>query len=533
MKKRINIIFISFCIMIGALIARLGILSTSSILSEASNKQSSYRLNISETRANIYDKNYYQMVNEDSEYKISFLPTPENIDNILDELNLSNRGIIINNMRKQLPVILTTNQSYFYNQDIKLFETIKRYGKNQLASHIIGYIDGEKKGISGIEKSYDTFLNEYKKITEIAYYKNGIGKTIKGAEPKIVEDKELTEGVVLTLDKSIQKIVEKIGNKYIKKGAIVMMDPYTGKIIASASFPSYDPNDIKKSINDEENSPMINRVLNSYSVGSTFKIAISAAALESGISEDFTVNCKGYIYIKDQKFKCHNLNGHGIVNMERALSESCNPYFIEIANKINPKKILTLSKALGFSKQTELTPNIISSKGVLPSEKDLINTAEMANFSFGQGKLLATPIQISQMLSSIINEGKTPIPRLIEGLTLDGKTLFKKEEPKSKMVAMNKETANKIKNILIKSISERKNQYAKPKLTNAGGKTSTAQTGVFIDDKEILQTWFSGFFPAENPRYVCTILVENGETGNISSGPIFSEIADEVIILEK
>lgn len=533
MGKRTVVVFISFCVLFSFLVTRLGILVKSDYLINASEIQTSKIIKVAEVRANIYDKNLDKLVNEETGYKATFLPTPQNVDSILEELNLSNRGLILDNMKTQSPVIVGVDKSSFYSNDIEIFEIPKRYSDQQLASHIVGYTNGENQGVSGIEKSFNNFLLENKSNMEISYYRNGLGKSIQGAKPNRNKYESPKAGVVLTIDKSIQKIVEKIGNKYIKKGAITILDPYTGQIISCASFPSYNQNEIEKSISDEANAPMINRALSNYSVGSTFKIVIVAAALESGIDKNYTFNCTGAIDVKGQRFRCHEEKGHGVLNMESALVESCNPYFIDISNKINSQKIISVANKLGFEKQYTLSEGLTTSKGFLPTAKDLINPAEVANLSFGQGKVLANSIQIAQMVSSIINQGKTPAPSLIKGFSMDSKTLYKTEQSLPHMISMSKETANSIKKMLVDSVMKKYNQQAKPKLISAGGKTSTAQTGVVVDDEELLQTWFAGFFPAENPKYVAVILAEDGETGNATAGPIFSEIADEIFILEK
>ena len=187
-----------------------------------------------------------------------------------------------------------------------------------------------------------------------------------------------------------------------------------------------------------------------------------------------------------------------------------------------------MAKDLSFSKTMELAPGFSPQSGYLPTIKELFNPADVANFSFGQGLLMATPIQLTQMMCSIVNGGKTPSPKLVEGLSQDGKTLFNSSQSSAAIDAMKPETAAQIKSFLVYSVMNKANQYAKPAKTTAGGKTATAQTGNYIGEEEINQGWFCGFFPAENPKYVVTVLCENAESGNISASPVFREIADRV-----
>lgn len=528
--KRSIIIFISICVGFGLLTTRIAYLTNSKELMEVSKNQSTHTLTISNIRANIYDKNFVNFVNEEKEYKATFMPTIENLDYILEEVDLKYRGQILKNSQKSTPMIITTDENQVQTEDISVFESFKRYSSNQLAEHIIGYIDGSKNGVSGIEKSYNQFLNEHKKTSTISYYKNGVGKGIKDVLPlKDIKDPP-TEGVVLTLDANMQKIVERIGSKYIKKGAIVMMDPYTGKILASASFPSYDNNNLEASLNDTENSPMINRAIKQYHVGSVYKLVVVAAALENNISENTVFNCTGSVNVNGQIFKCHYEQGHGYLDMKKAIAESCNPYFIELINKLNIKKLINMTKQFGFDRSYILADGIITDSGTIPSMDDLKNKAEVANLSFGQGKLTATPLQVSLLISSIVNKGKTPIPSLINGLTLDKKTLFRQEQLQPPMLSMSEGTSEKIKKMMIDTVMEGIHQKAKPLSTTAGGKTSTAETGIEKEGRYIYQTWFTGFFPANNPEYVLTIFNQDGESGNESSSPVFREIVDEIFL---
>jgi penicillin-binding protein 2 len=511
MSKRLIFLFCTFCIISSFLYLRIASISLSSELKDVSSNQNSFSLDISVNRANIYDYKMNSLVNI----------TPRTFAAVLN-----------NNLDSKPYVIDATNNEKIPNS--KIFKVFDRYNDNQLAPHVIGYLDNlQKNGVTGIEANYNEFLEEYKAVTKISYFTNGQGKIMNNYPPVIKTPKVPAAGVVLTLDKKIQDICEQAGKDAINKGAIVVMEPNSGKLRAIASFPKFSPNNLTASVNDKENSPMINRALLPFNVGSTFKIVTVAAALEKKISPDFTHDCTGKIQIGDKVFKCHNLKGHGVLNMEQAIVESCNPYLVSLGQAVGSDRLVQMAKDMGFSKGYKLTDNIVTQKGTLPSASQIKNAGDLANLSFGQGELMATPVQIAQMISCVVNDGKTPTPSLIEGLTTDKKVLFDRLKETEKTFALNSENAKKIKNFLISAVCTADDVKSNPKLVSSGGKTATAQTGQFVGKKEIVNAWFAGFFPADTPKYVVVVLVENGKSGNSSAGPIFAKIADEITKYEK
>ena len=379
-----------------------------------------------------------------------------------------------------------------------------RYNDNQLAVHTIGYLS-DNKGVSGLEKEYDEFLRAY-----------------------TLDNNKIKEGIVTTLDMDIQQIAETITDKYIKSGAVVIMDVKNGDILTSISRPNYSPLNIYEAINDTENSPLINRVNQSYSLGSIFKLIISATAIDSGVDINTEFDCSGSINVLGQNIKCHKTIGHGTVNMIDAMNDSCNTYFINLGSNSSSAKLNWIASSLSFGRIIKYAGNITAKSGYLQTANDLENPIEKANFCFGQGKLMATPIQVCMMTCAFANGGVMPEARLIKGTTLDKSTL--ENEPEIIYTnSINKETADTVKELMISVVEYEGNKFAKPKYVTAGGKTATAQTGQYNEDNtEKLNCWFTGFFPAENPRYAVTILSENGKSALGESGACFAEICDEI-----
>ena len=214
--------------------------------------------------------------------------------------------------------------------------------------------------------------------------------------------------------------------------------------------------------------------------------------------------------------------------MKSAIIDSCNTYFINLVQHIDTERLWNMSSILGFGRETILAKNIISSSGNLPSINELNILAEKSNFSFGQGKLLATPIQITTFTSAIANGGDLPIAKLIRGTTTDGETVDEEDEIVYTK-ALSTDIAFEMQDYMIAAINENENSNARPNNTFAAGKTSTAQTGRYDEDgKDICHAWITGFFPVANPKYAVTVLVEDGGFGNDEAAPIFKKIADSI-----
>ena len=185
-----------------------------------------------------------------------------------------------------------------------------------------------------------------------------------------------------------------------------------------------------------------------------------------------------------------------------------------------------MAKAIGFGRETQLAPGIVSQEGTLPTESDLNNLHELANFSFGQGKLTATPIQVASMVSAVANGGMAVTPKLVLGSTQDGKTIEEKEQPAPVRI-FSEQTASILRQDMIGVVEEGSATMAKPQQGGAGGKTASAQTGMYDENgEEIVHAWFAGFFPAQNPKYAAVILIEGGEYGGMVASPLFKEIVD-------
>lgn len=532
MEKRLVVTFSFFTVLSFLLFFRVGALSSSETLSQVAQTQSTYSLTVETTRGQIYDSRFIPMVNQEKSYVASCLPMPENMDLLLRSGALepfSTKVTLSELIKEGRPFLAKCSRASLDIPGVTVFAVDERYAEETMASHILGYLNSEGKGVTGIEKAYNDYLTRNSSESVISYKVDATGAPLLGVSPSVSLAPVQTQGVVLTLDSRIQKIVEEVGSRMLERGSVVVMEPSTGKIRACASFPTYSVENLAEAVQDQEASPLLNRFFCTYNVGSTFKIATAAAALTQGISPATELFCGGKVNVLSQTFKCHDLNGHGLIDLRKAMEVSCNPYFIQLGGELDRAEFVSMASALSFGKQSVFADGFAPAKGYLPTTEELFNPAALGNFSFGQGTLMATPIQIAQMVSAVVNEGKTPGASLVEGLTTDGKIVDQREAPMASTQAMSPYVAKQIQSYLISSVMEVENQHAKPQYVTAGGKTGTAQTGQYGDDgEELLQGWFAGFFPAEEPQYVVVVLSENCRTGNQDASPVFREIADQL-----
>jgi penicillin-binding protein 2 len=214
--------------------------------------------------------------------------------------------------------------------------------------------------------------------------------------------------------------------------------------------------------------------------------------------------------------------------MQRALNVSCNAYFITLAQELGAEYLPEFVRGMGLGGGVSLAPGMTAQAGNLPTAQELQNPAELANFGFGQGVALASPLQIAAAVAEIANGGTEITPELVLGVTEDGETLRDIREPYALNRVMSERTAEIVRKLMVNVVAEGSGRTAAPKEGGAGGKTSSAQTGKYKDGEEIVHAWFAGFYPAEKPRYSIAVFIEGGGSGEQAAAPVFKEIADGI-----
>lgn len=383
-----------------------------------------------------------------------------------------------------------------------------------------GYTLNDNIGKNGVEKQYDIILKG----------KNGLKyKTVDVQGRKL--DKENLEkdvppvagkNLMLTIDRNIQTLAEKaLGNR---KGSVTVLKPSTGEILAMVSYPWYEPNEFydnsKNAFGEillDDNKPLLNRALQGYAPASTFKIIMSTAALEEQVPTDLTVDCTGRVFYGDRYFGCWNPAGHGVVDLQAALENSCNIFYYTLGRDyLGIDKINTYARAFGFGEKTGIDlPNEASGQVPTPEwVKKKYDTwwtnGDTMNVSIGQGQTLATPIQIANELAFILNEGVVYKPHVVKEIIdpLTGKTL----ETISREVLLKStykpETFVEIKKYMRGVITDGTAKNAiSTRAVEIAAKTGTGEVGL----KDRFHDWFVSYGPydaAPEDQVVMVVMIE-------------------------
>ena len=492
-----------------------------------------YTVEIGRIRGGILDCNGQKLVSADYENIAVAKPTYKALDELRRVVDSQTCADLEARMHKGNAVTVNIGKLEIQQNSDAIM--LKRYARNTLpqpACHLIGYLDGEGRGVSGIEKSFDSLLYTGKSLSA-SFSADVYGRILSGTRIEISNSTLKTASVTLTLDSAIQQAVENaLDISSVTCGGAVVTDIRTGAIRAMVSRPVFDSQKLAEYL-DDENAPLLNRTLSAYAVGSVFKVAVTAAALENG-TDDFYYTCNGSCEVDGITFSCNNKTAHGELDMTKALECSCNTFFIELARRTGAEKITETASLLGFGQEITLADGIVSRSGILPSTQSLSSSGALANFSFGQGEFTATALQLANMMSAVAGEGSYIQPYLIEKVTDADGEIISQHGKAYPINAVSKETAVRLTKMLMSVVENGNAQKARLKNEiSSAGKTATAQTGTFRNGKEIYNTWFAGFFPADNPRYTVVVFKEGGESGATDCAPIFKRIADKINDLEK
>lgn len=528
MQKRITVLFFVFSLVFGILFVKIATITESDIAETAAAKNSISTI-VTNTRGYIYDRNFLPLVNCDEKLMTAIKPSNEVLQAIPSAVSEDKIEDVFNTVSSG-KIAVCDGTSPLSEKNIKTVSAVIRYGENSLAPHITGYIDIDQKGVSGIEKYYDSVLSSFSGTLKARCSVSASGRVLDGAEIEFAgKNYNNKGGVALTLDREIQKASEDALKEFnINTGAVVVLDAQTSEIRAMASAPVFDRNAPELSLN-AENSPFVNRAVTPYSVGSVFKVVVAAAAIEKGISTDFSYTCTGAFKLGQNTFGCHKNDGHGTLNMFGGMAQSCNPYFINLALNTGSSAVCEMGDGLGLGKKIELADGWYTSEGIMPSASDIVSDADLSNLAFGQGTLLASPLQMAAVYAAIANSGIYRAPSLMQSMVSeDGEEYMRAELPASRR-AMSDSTAKTLTALLRDTVVSGSGKKAETENKDAAGKTATAQSGwINADGDEATQSWFCGFFPYDAPKYVIVILKENGDGGSSDCAPVFKYIADKI-----
>ncbi len=433
-------------------------------------------------------------------------------------------------------------------------------------AHILGYVgaptEEEAKhdpllsqpsfrlGKSGVERVYDMDLRGESGTSHVEV--NAYGRPVREIEKH--EGKSGHE-LRLTIDISLQEFAQKRLTAEQSASAVVM-DCVDGSIYSIASHPSFDPNqftygiskDLWGKLNNDPLVPLINKaVMGLYAPGSTFKTVVALAALESGVSPKTTYFCPGHLDFGNHRFHCWKKGGHGTVDMKKGLYQSCDVFFYHTCQKVGIDKICDMARLMGMSQKLDIDlPN--EKAGLVPNRewkqknyKEAWQPGETLVAAIGQGYMLATPLQLAVLAARIASGGLAVKPHVMQSV----KDVKRAQETFSSL-GLKPENVQFVKDAMV-AVCEPGGTAAASQIHvegyKMGGKTGTSQVrriskaerskGVIPNEKrpweERDHALFISFAPAENPRYVCCVVVEHGGGGSKNAAPIARDLLIEVM----
>lgn len=383
----------------------------------------------------------------------------------------------------------------------------REYPYGAIMAHVVGY-DSPKYGKAGIESTYNNYLT-------------GMNSQLRhlGAISHLFGSQE-GNNVVLTIDANVQETAYRaLGDK---RGAIVVMNPYTGAILAMVSKPSFNPNTLDQqweSISGGVNSPLLNRAVQGlYPPGSILKVMVADGALtEKVVDLKQTITCEGTLKVPpDYVLAESGFHAHGKVNLEEALAVSCNVTFGSLALELGNKRMSKLFDRYGFGRPVGQELQEVESH--IPDFNSLGN-GDLAQVGIGQSSLLVTPLRMAMLASTFANKGIIMKPYIVSRITdVDGSTV-NEFKPTEWLTVTNPQLADKIKQMMVEVVNHGTGSAAYLSSAQVAGKTGTAE-----NSHGDSHAWFIGFAPADNPEVVVAVIVENAGSGGSIAAPIARQI---------
>ncbi len=521
--RRIKTVIIIFLCVMLLLAARVGYIQIicHDDLTEAAVSQHEIAIEGLDTRGMIFDRNLQPLTGGTKQYY--YIVSKKREDAAFEKIIKKIEGQQVAKETSAYHVYRTEK----YNDDINnilkkeygsyVFESQSRYADDQMACHLVGYLNqDENKGVSGLELIHQQQLKDDGDVLTVLA--DGAGNIIKGIAPSINADftSEKTmqaRSVITSIDRRLQYVCEKSLAKAGDGGAAVVMDTDTGEILAWASSPKFNPNDIASYL-DEQGDCLIDKVCQgTYAPGSVFKIVTAIAALENNVCDETQVfECSGQITIEGVTLKCTAAEeGHGSVDMGQAMAVSCNCYFAQLGEMVGCDEIVKTAAKLGLGEKV-LNNFPSEAEGNIPSE-DQVWPYDITNISIGQGAILVTPLQVAKMTAIIASGGKDVTPVLYPD---------EKSEPANRLIS--ESTAEKIDVMLRQVMIDGSGAGGDLWPASVHGKTGTAEAT--WEGKDVKNCWFTGYFSVENKNYTMTVIVERGNSGAYTAMPVFKDVVD-------
>ncbi len=570
----------------GAAVLRLTYLTTiqSSELQESAVDLQLADTTVSAKRGTIYDANGNVLAESASVWQVVMSPVNFKNDkqrqaaakglseifdleynDVLDDTKQQSHYVVVkrriesDEREKVLELIDTLKKDYSCSGVIQLLDDYKRYyPKNSLASSVIGFTGSDDQGLEGIEYEYDSYLSGTP--GRIITAQNARGTDMPFRYEQNVESED-GNNVYLTIDETIQSICEKYmqkgveDNNVLNKGVCIAMDVNTGAILAMVTTDGYDLNNPyelsakdkkkikstpKKKQAEAESAALSNMwrnkaVADTYMPGSVFKMCVASAALEENLVNDKTsFTCTGSIEVEGETIHCSNISGHGTQNFVEAISNSCNPAFIQIGQMLGAGKFRQYYQGFGFSDKTGID---------LPGEAEdsfwkegKMGGVDLAVASFGQNFTI-TPIQMITACAAVSNGGYVVQPHVVSKITDSKGNVIKTVDKKVKRQVISDDTSKKMNEYLEYNTERQGAAAGYISGYKVAGKTGTTEkrgvTKVESSFSEDYISSFCGYAPADDPQIAMLVFFDtpDGDAyyGSQVSSPVFINIMSEVL----
>lgn len=524
MSKRAALLFsLLFCGFCGLMTRFLALSAGNAARAVAG--QSTATLTVATVRGTVYDRQMRPLVNAGRQTRFWVPPHSRTLAALAEAMPAETFSALAERLQGGRPVVAIGEEDWPEAEGVLRFRVPVRYGDTLFAPHLVGYATAE--GVTGIEAAYDGFLREQAGAVTVTCEINAAGSPLIGSRPTVTDTLEQGRaGVVLTVDRDIQIFAEGIAKEYLRRGAVLVLDASSCQVLAAVSVPAFQPEEVADLLKDPE-APLLDRTLCNYDCGSVFKIVSAAAALEAGVSPDRRYTCAGSVTVEGVTFHCHNRLGHGELDMTGAFAASCNCYFIQLMGEVGPEAMYYTAAALGFDRPILPAENYKTARAAIPTLEELqASPPALANLSFGQGALLATPYHIAQLVATVVNGGEVRRPSAVLG-TVDAEGYLTPAPDTPPGAGFSLETAVILKKMMIAAVGEGSTgAAANPINGGAGGKSGTAESGWLTSSGKAVQSWFAGFYPAAAPRYVVVVLAEDSGATGASAAGVFHRLCD-------
>lgn len=382
------------------------------------------------------------------------------------------------------------------------------YPYGNMFAHAVGYAS---RGKTGIE-----LLTNYQLLTSHAYFLERFVNEVR-------EEKNIGDNVITTLNYELQKTAYESLGDY--RGAVIAMEPSTGKILAMVSKPDYDPNQIDtnwSNISGNSDSVLVNRATQGlYPPGSTFKILTLLEYIREGNDpNNWTYECTGSYTEDDVTINCYHGNSHGTLDLKTAFAKSCNGAFAKMGMELDPVKFQKTCDELLFNQ--EIPIDLPSKKSTLSLQKTS-DTGTIMQTAIGQATTEVTPMHMALIVSAIANGGNLMKPYIIDSVENYNGEQVKKYMPSSYGKMMSAEEANILTEYMTETVISGTGTKLQSETYSAAGKTGTAE---YTADKSKSHAWFVGFSDVEDPDLVVCVIVEGAGAGSEYAVPIAKRMFD-------